>query len=528
MEFGWIGGPVVVLFIVLGNAFFVGSEMAMVASRRNRLEQQRAEGNANAAAALRITDHLDRYIAACQFGITLASLGLGWVGEPAIAHLIEGLFDPSSALAGYVPTHVLSMVVAFSLITAMHIVLGELVPKSLSLQRAETMAMLYARPLTAFAILFGWPVAALTWVGNAVLRLGGLEPASGHEMVHTVAELRLLVTGSQRAGVVEESEARIVARAFTFADLTAGMVMTPRTSVESVPVGASREEVVARLVASGRRRLPVYEGSLDRVMGIVHARDIMADLANSSGRPFDLRAFVRPVAAVPESKGIDELLDELRSARDKIAIVLDEYGGTAGIVTLPDLVEPLVGRIQDDRGDRASHTAAVDADPSRFGGAISEVDHGQQAQTTDLSVVARPGVSDRTRSSSDGLPAMASPGGGFASGWSAADGITTAEGDTIAPASVAGITDGMTRLSEWEESTGSALTDSDREAADTLGGLVMARLGRIPELGDAVEIGGYIVTVEALDGRRVDRVRVRRKTGASRATKQGIVPPNRA
>ena len=452
MEFGWIGGPLVVLLIVLANGFFVGSEMAMVASRRNRLEQLRAEGNANAAAALRITDHLDKYIAACQFGITLASLGLGWVGEPAIAHLLEGLFDPESALAGYFPTHVLATVAAFSVITAMHIVLGELVPKSLSLQRAETMSMLYARPLTGFAIVFGWPVAALTWVGNAVLRLGGLEPASGHEMVHTVAELRLLVTGSQRAGVVEESEARIVARAFTFADITAGMVMTPRTSVESVPLDASRDEVVARLVASGRRRLPVYEGTLDRVTGIVNARDILADLAEGSTRPFDLRAFVRPVAAVPESKGIDELLDELRTAGDKIAIVLDEYGGTAGLVTLPDLVEPLVGRIQDDRPLRPVRGA-----PAAIGIAPAST-----------------------------VPTAAHP-----------------DDNTI--------TDGMTRLAEWEEGTGTPLTDDDREAADTLGGLVMARLGRIPELGDAVEIGGHIVTVEALDGRRVHRVRVRRK-----------------
>lgn len=484
MEFGWIGGPAVVVLIVLGNGFFVGSEMAMVASRRNRLEQQRADGNANAAAALRITDHLDRYIAACQFGITLASLGLGWVGEPAIAHLIEGLFDPSSALAGYIPTHVLAMAVAFSLITSMHIVLGELVPKSLSLQRAETMAMLYARPLTAFAIVFGWPVAALTWVGNAVLRLGGLEPASGHEMVHTVAELRLLVTGSQRAGVVEESEARIVARAFTFADITAGMVMTPRTSVESVPVDATREDVVARLVASGRRRLPVYEGSLDRVIGIVHARDIMADLAKGSARPFDLHAFVRPVAAVPESKGIDELLDELRTARDKLAIVLDEYGGTAGIVTLPDLVEPLVGRIQDDQSMLTrAHTGekaplpAPGTEGKRGGGRFPVSGSGEE---------------------------RGSRGGPLGEGL----GVTA----DLAPASA--LTDGMTRLSEWEEATGTTLTDGDREAADTLGGLVMARLGRIPEFGDAVEIGGYVVTVEALDGRRVDRVRVRRKGSA--------------
>jgi CBS domain containing-hemolysin-like protein len=467
MEFGPVGGPIVIMLIVIGNAFFVGSEMALVASRRNRLEQKAQEGNANAAAALRITGQLDRYIAACQFGVTLASLGLGWVGEPVISQLIEGLFDPTPAIAAYVPTHVVTSVVAFSVITSMHIVLGELVPKSLSLQRSETIIMLCARPLTAFAVVFGWPVAALTWVGNAVLRSIGLEPASGHEMVHSVAELRLLVTGSQRAGVVEESEARIVARAFSFADITAGMVMTPRTSIEAVPIDASREDVVARLVASGRRRLPVYEGSLDNVQGIVHARDIMADLAQ--GGHFDLRTIVRPVVVVPESKGIDELLDELRSARDKVAIVLDEYGGTAGLVTLPDLVEPLVGRFQDDRPTRVSSDAP-----------------------------GKPAVNDAR----NGNGTAAVSGSARSTDAPHADGSTT--------------TDGMTRLTEWELEWGTSLTDNDRAVADTLGGLVMARLGRLPEVGDCVVIGGHLVTVEAMDGRRVDRVQVKR-TGTPRA-----------
>lgn len=476
MEFGWISGPTVVLLIVLVNGFFVGSEMAMVASRRNRLEQLRLDGNANAAAALRIIGHLDRYIAACQFGITLASLSLGWVGEPAMAHLFEEAFAGNATLARFVPVHVVATIVTFSLITSMHIVLGELVPKSLSLQKAETIAMLSARPLTAFALVFRWPVAALTWIGNAVLRLGGLEPASGHEMVHTVAELRLLVTGSQKAGVVEESEARIVARAFTFADQTAGMVMTPRTAVESVPVDASREEVVSRLVASGRRRVVVHDGSLDRVLGVVHVRDILADVAAGPARPFDVRTFLRPVLAVPESKGIDEVLDELRGARDKLAVVVDEYGGTAGIVTLPDLVEPLVGRIRDGaaetpRGDGAGPMGASLGDP---GGGPGSVEEGPGAPWT-----------DGTRTFG-----------------------------------------GMTRLAEWEEVTGTALSDGDRTSADTLGGLVMARLGRMPEPGDVVDIGTHDIVVEALDGRRVDRVRARpRRTRPADGTRPGSPRP---
>ncbi len=449
MDFGWIGGPVAVLLIVIANGFFVGSEMAMVASRRNRLEQSRLEGNANAAAALRVADHLDRYIAACQFGITLASLSLGWVGEPAIARLIEGLLQPGTGLAAYVPTHVVATILTFALITALHIVLGELVPKSLSLQRAETMAMLYARPLTAFALVFHWPVAALTWIGNSVLRMGGLEPASGHEMVHTVAELRMLVTGSQKAGVVEESEARIVARAFTFADISAGMVMTPRTSIACVAVDASRMEVVTTLIESRRRRLPVFDGSLDRIIGIVHARDILADLAAGVAGDFDLRSLVRPVTAVPESKGIDELLDELRGASDRMAIIVDEYGGTAGLVTLSDLIAPLIGRIDDG-------------------------------------------------------PLLVT-------------GEEPANGEAIAHADGSVAFDGMTRLSEWEEATATTLSEDDHEAADTLGGLVMARLGRIPEPGDAVDLGTHVVVVEFLEGRRVSRVRVRRK-GSSKGT----------
>ena len=227
-------GLLAVVVLVLANGFFVATEFAIVAVRRSRLEQLAAEGHPTAKAAKSIVGHLDAYIAACQLGITMASLALGWIGEPAFAHLIE---PPLERLVGqFAPTaaHGVAIGVSFALITALHIVIGELAPKGLALQRTEATTLWVARPMQLFCLLFRWPITALNAVGNGVLKVFGLEPAAGHEMVHSVEELRLLVRASQQAGAVEASEARIATRAFEFADVTAGALMTPRTEVEAI------------------------------------------------------------------------------------------------------------------------------------------------------------------------------------------------------------------------------------------------------------------------------------------------------
>ncbi|MDQ3700806.1 MAG: hemolysin family protein, partial [Chloroflexota bacterium] len=340
-------GILSVFVLVLANGFFVATEFAIVGVRRSRLDQLAVEGVVNAKAAQQVVGHLDTYIAACQLGITMASLALGWVGEPAFAHLIE---PPLEGIVGrFAPTaaHGVAVGVSFAIITALHIVIGELAPKGLALQRPEGTSLAVARPMQLFEFVFRWPIALLNGVGNGVLRLFGLHPAAGHELVHSVDELRLLVTGSQQAGVVEESEARIARRAFTFADLTAGALMTPRTEVDAVSIDVALPELSARVAACAHSRLLVYRESLDHVVGVLHVTDFYKalDKARGTGASFDLRSLLRGTTAVPASKPADDLLDEMRTAARYFAVVVDEYGGTAGIVTLDDLVEALIGRL---------------------------------------------------------------------------------------------------------------------------------------------------------------------------------------
>src|SRR5829696_3538610 len=236
MELSSTAGLAAVFILVLANGFFVATEFAIVAVRRSRLDQLVEEGRVGAAAAKAVVGHLDAYIAATQFGITLASLALGWIGEPALAHLLE----PALALlvGGFAPAaaHGVAMGVAFAVITGLHIVIGELAPKGLALQRPESTTLWVARPIQMFHIVFKWPITALNTVGNGTLKIFGLEAASGHEMVHSVEELRLLVTGMQKAGIVDRTEARIAHRAFAFGELTVSAVMTPRTEVEAVSI----------------------------------------------------------------------------------------------------------------------------------------------------------------------------------------------------------------------------------------------------------------------------------------------------
>ena len=445
MDGGSVLGLILLVLFVAANGFFVATELAMVASRRSRLEQMASEGDGGARTAQALIRRLATYIAACQMGITMASLALGWVGEPAMARLIEPPFEVLVGSFAPAAAHGVSIAVAFTLITILHITFGEVVPKRLAIRRPERAAVVLARPMQLFELVFHYPIAFLNGLSNLVLRSMGLPPAAEHEQVHSVEELRLLVSGSHQAGVVEASEARIATRAFTFADLTAGALMTPRTEVEAVPAGITLRELLERVRTTPRTQLPVYEGSLDNVLGVLHVRDLLnlvgdvMDEADAFARPFDLRALVKRVLVFPESKAADDVLDEMRAARRYFAVVIDEYGGTAGILTLQDLVSALVGPVEE---SGAEGTGA------------------QPAET-----------------------AVKQPDGSL-------------------------LLDGLTRIDEWDEVTGIDLTEEDEDAAETIGGVVMARLGRIPEVGDEVTVGGRTLRVEELDGRRVALVRL--------------------
>src|SRR5215207_1565246 len=324
MELSSTLGLAAVFVLVLANGFFVATEFAIVAVRRSRLEQLVQEGHTGAVAAKNVVAHLDTYIAATQFGITLASLALGWIGEPALAHLLE---PPLTMLvAGFAPmaAHGVAISIAFAVITGLHIVIGELAPKGLALQRPESTALWVARPIQLFHAVFKWPVTALNAVGNGTLRLFGLEAASGHEMVHSVEELRLLVTGMQKAGVVDDVEARIAQRAFAFGELTAGALMTPRTEMEAVPVTATLDELLRLAESTRHSRLPVFEGSLDNIVGVLHVRELFKH-RNTLPPAFSLRALTRVPLIVPETKHAADVLEEMRTNRCHMAVVIDEY-----------------------------------------------------------------------------------------------------------------------------------------------------------------------------------------------------------
>lgn len=339
-------GLLAVVVLVLANGFFVATEFSIVAVRRSRLEQLVQEGHPGATAAKNVVSHLDAYIAATQFGITLASLALGWIGEPALAHLLEPAFV--ALLGGLAPAaaHGVAIGVAFALITGLHIVIGELAPKGLALQSPESTSLWVARPIQVFHAIFKWPITALNAIGNYTLTIIGYERTSGHEMVHSVEELRLLVTGMQEAGVVDVAEARIAQRAFAFGDLTAGALMTPRTEMEAVSATSTLDEVFRVAETTPHSRLPLYDGSLDNILGFFHLRDLFK-YRHAPLDTFVLKALIRAPLTVPETRYAADLLEDMRGNQCHVALVVDEYGGTAGMVTLRDLLEALVGPIED-------------------------------------------------------------------------------------------------------------------------------------------------------------------------------------
>lgn len=331
-----------VVALVLANGFFVASEFALVAIRRSRVEEMVARGVMGAKAVQRATQNLDHFIAATQLGITLASLALGWLGEPTIGHLLE------ESLGHRPGGRTLSVIIAFTIITALHIVIGELAPKSIALQYPERTSLLIAQPLGIFDFIFRPFIVALNGIGRFTVRMLGLRAPAGHELVHSADELRMLVEASGRAGVLEDSEREIINRAFDFADFTARELMMPRTEVVALPAAMPGRELLHTVVEQGFSRYPVYDGSLDDVLGIIHVKDLMAAMDRDGLDAIAARDLTRPAMVVPDTLPVDDLLDRLRSTNTRMAIVVDEFGGVAGIVTMENVLERLVGQLRDE------------------------------------------------------------------------------------------------------------------------------------------------------------------------------------
>jgi CBS domain containing-hemolysin-like protein len=335
-------GLLAILTLVLANGFFVAAEFALVTVRRTRIEQLIAEGSATARVVRRALGDPDSYIAATQLGITMTSLGLGWIGEPALAAVLEPAFSVLGDRVAVATSHSIAFTIAFAIITALHIVLGELAPKTVALQHPERTSLIVARPTELFMRVF-WPfISLLNGMGRAVVHAFGLRGPSGHSLVHSEEELKMLVTASQEAGVLEEREEQMLHRVFDFADLTAGQVMVPRTELVAVPFDLAGDALLQAMGRAGYSTIPVYRENLDNIVGMLHAIDVVKALAGGQ-KNVNAGAVARETLNVPEAMGADDLLASLHQRGVREAVVIDEYGGTAGLVTFEWLMQRIVG-----------------------------------------------------------------------------------------------------------------------------------------------------------------------------------------
>lgn len=348
-------GLISVLVLVALNGFFVAAEFSLVGARRTRLAQLAKEGNSGAIAAEKATEHLDSYIAATQLGITLASLGLGWIGEPAVSHVIEPLLEiviPHDMAESVVPA--VSIAIGFSLVTILHIVMGELVPKSIALQRPEGTAIIVSIPTTLFLRLFRPIIWLMNTVGNSIVRLLGFEPAEGHTQVHSAEELEMLVQSSREAGLLEANEEQLLRRVFDFSDLHVREIMQPRVDVDAIPIDMNFQDLLQHIATEKHTRYPVFDDDIDHIAGILHVKDLFnllfsnPKLLTGEGDAFDLKTLLREPLFVPGTVSVDQLLEQMQKTQTQFAVVIDEYGGMAGVATMEDIVEELVGEVQDE------------------------------------------------------------------------------------------------------------------------------------------------------------------------------------
>jgi CBS domain containing-hemolysin-like protein len=379
-----------VVLLVAANAFFVAAEFALVASRRTRIEAMIRKGDTRARVVMDALRSLDKYISGTQLGITLASLGLGWIGEPALAGTIQGLFRGLPDAVEPIATHGVAAGIAFVTITFLHIVFGELAPKALALLHPEQTSRWVARPLILFTIATNPFIWLLNGTANGILRMFGARAPSERERVHSPEEILMLVQQTRATGRLGAADARMIEGVFEFTEKTAWDVMTPRTAMVALPTTHTLEEAADRVATAGRSRYPVYRESPDDVIGIVHAKDILKALRAGAAQP--LEAIARPPLFVPGTREVEDVLADMKRQKVHLAIVLDEFGGTAGLVTMEDLLEEIVGQIYDeyDRPEAAAPAAAAgDAAVLPGGAEISEVNRnfGLRLDDTDYTTI---------------------------------------------------------------------------------------------------------------------------------------------
>lgn len=416
------GAIILMVLLLIANGFFVASEFAYITARRNVLEQK---GTSSARIAVGLNRNLSLSLTAAQLGITMASLGLGAVAEPAVAQLIEGVLG-LAALPEEV-THVIALVIALLVVVFLHMVVGEMAPKNIAISSPERSATALAHAFRGFIIVFRPLIATLNAFANGVLKLLGVKPADSLDVGHSADDLAVIIATGQEEGVIEDFAHRLLTGAITFGDLDAAETMIPRPDVVAVEVNATVEDVEEVMKRTGHSRIPVYQEDLDDTLGLVHVKDLMGVVDDDRNRRLEAD-MIREALFVPESAHIHSVLDEMRRTRIHFAMVVDEHGSVAGIITMEDIAEELVGEIRDEHDRRERR-------PTK-----------------------------------------------------------TRDGRILAPALVR--PDQLTAY-------GVDLPEGEYE---TLGGLIMDRLGRLPRAGDVVEEEGWRLRVTSTDGRRVREV----------------------
>lgn len=340
-------GVLAIVALVLVNGFFVAAEFALVSVRRTRIAELAARGEAGAEAVQRALADPDRVIAATQLGITMASLGLGWVGEPALSHWFEPLLNLFPEVIRPEISHSLAAGLSFFIITFLHVVAGELAPKSIALQNPERTSLFVAAPMLLTERLLKPAIWLLNGAGRVLLRLIGVQPVPGHQLVHSVEELKMIVTASAEEGVVPAEEKEMLDAIFELGDLLVRQVMVPRTEMVAIEAQTPLDGIIALVSQVSYTKFPVYEESLDQVVGVLHLKDLFKATQEPAQAALTARQLMRDPLFVPETITVRDLLYQFRQNRQHMAIVLDEYGGTSGLVTLEDLLEEIVGEVSD-------------------------------------------------------------------------------------------------------------------------------------------------------------------------------------
>jgi magnesium and cobalt exporter, CNNM family len=421
----------IMLLLIALNGFFVAVEFSTVSVPRPRIDQLASHGNRTAALVQQLLSDSDRVLAASQVGVTMASLGLGWLGDRLAENIISPLVDPLPAPWNGALVHSLGFAVAFLIITSLHIVLGEQVPKMTAIQFSDRVALFTARPVQTFDFVFHPFIGLLDRATEFVLGLFHAQPLGAHKVVYTAEELKQIVTESQRAGEIEPGERRMLHNVFEFGDLRVYEVMIPRTDIVAVEDTATVDDFLKTFARSSHERYPIYSSNLDNIIGYVSIKDILFEITKGSDvRGRLVKDFLRTALFVPESKHVSELLAEMQKANKPLAIILDEYGGTAGMATTENLLEEIVGVIGDERAVEPPPVKPVDENTAQV-----------QAQL---------------------------------------------------------------RVDEVNEYLGTHLPESDDY--ETLAGLILTRLGRIPKVGESITVGGVKLVVAAMSGPRIEQV----------------------